>query len=300
MSKFLGLFWSPGSAGDLIQSIILSDQRYIGFFNSFKLSTLGNITSKKNYKLFEKKIFCREHLYSKIWKNYDLLLLEKISKIYPNKTILIPTHRLSNIFFFKNKLKNFKSIGVSYTKSMFPIVLKNFCKKKIADKNWQNTEFIKKNSSQFDQYFKEKKFFKYFFFKKILRNQNNFLIEKHVCNDFDYNINLEEIYTNKFITLKKLINFDQVKKKMIADWISKQSVIHRYDFSLSQDLKTALGFNPMSNYRKHNLDVKLDIFDNILLKNYFKNKLACPVPTFNDLAEAINFFNSINNSHGTD
>jgi hypothetical protein len=303
MIKFIGLFWYPGSAGDFVQSLLLSERQYLGFFQKFNTTSSGRVVAKKNIKIFIKKFFNPTHLYDRIWKNNDIALLKKIANDNPTQTLIIPTHRIENINFLKKKLKNFHSIGIIYKKNMYPIVLKNFCKKIVSDNIWVNkTKFNQKYDTKIDQYYKNKNMFGEFFFKEKLKY--GFLMKNESTKQFDYAIDLEDIYIGNISSLKKFIKMDRTKKEIINKWLSLQSKIHRFYFPLTKELKESLGFNSKAKKKYYN-NVALDNFDNILIQNYIKIKkninVLNNVPKFKNLKSASIFFKKyINNCHGTD
>jgi hypothetical protein len=291
MIKFIGLFWYPGSGGEFIQSLLLLEKQYIGFQEKFSLTPSGRVLeNKKNIQIFNKKFFYPHHLYNRIWRNSDIPLLEKISKNYPNQTLIIPTHMIENINFLKKRLKNFYSLGITYKKNMYPIVLKNYCKKIVSDSSYK-IKFKETYNKKIHQYFKNKNIFGEYFFKQELKSNNNF-IKQEAKNCFDYHINLEDIYIKNFSSLKKLIKIDRSKKEKINNWLSLQSKIYQSYFPLNQELKEALGFNSKAK-KKYYKNLPLDNYDNILLQRYIKANKNINMPQFKNLASALFFFKKI-------
>lgn len=274
MSNVIILYWQPGSCGDFVQSTLLSNpNEYAGVVKKFNTSTLGRTIPSLD--LFFAINF--EHSpgqwYHRTWTHSDCKQLYEYSKTLPNDNLLVPTHRIDQLKVLQRNIPNSKTMGIIYPNNMFPLVLKNWCKKVAADDKLINSIY----TQPIHKLMREKNSFGEFVLLEQLRHGTKILPE--VCDIFDISISLEELFCGH-----TLENFT---------WLATQNQLHQYQCNLHPVLKNALGFNAMATRINHS-DLHLDVFDNILIKHYcLQHTTIKNIPIFNLVSEATCYFNKL-------
>jgi hypothetical protein len=290
MSDILILYWEPGSGGDFIQSLLLNDStRYAGVITQFTSNSLGrevpliNPQFKEMFNHLTNQWYCRE------WTNNDCVVLLDAIKNHTAKTFVIPTHRIDQVWFLKEQFFNSTTVGITYPKNVFPIVLKNWCKK-VA----QHDVCLDKIYDQpIHQHLKKNKVFGEFVLREQLRFGYN--IRPFVDDCFDMEISLEDLYIANATMLESLVDDLSVVSSKMQQWLSFQSLIPQGYCEVNPILKNSLGYNSKAT-TVNKLDPALDLYDNILIKEFcLSNTLINNVPTFKTLGEADCFFNNIKN-----
>jgi len=290
MPDILILYWEPGSGGDFIQSVLLNDSvRYDGVITQFTSTELGRVVPvikpqfKETFNHLDNQWYCRE------WTTIDCAVLLDIIKNHTAKTFVIPTHQIDQVWFLKEQFFNSSTVGITYPKNMFPIVLKNWCKK-VA----QNDVYLDKIYNQpIHQHLKKNKVFGEFVLKEQLRFGYN--IRPFVDDRFDIELSLEDLYIANATVLELLVDDLSVVSNKMKKWLSFQSFIHQSHCGVNSILKNSLGYNSKAT-TVNELHLELDLYDNILIKEFcLSNTLINNIPPFKTLDEADCFFNNIKN-----
>lgn len=285
MTKILILFWEPGSCGDFIQSALLSDSiRYSGVVDFFTLDNNGRSMPKVKSIFLEKFDHVPKQWYARTWSQTDFDILKNILESENSEYFVLPTHRLEEVEKFKNNFTNAVSVGITYPKNMFPIVLKNWCQK-VAPVDLNINKIY---NQPIHDYFRNNNVFGEFILSESLSFGSN--IRDSVLNLFDINISLEQIYVSDTSTIRDLVIDKTLFDSKFEQWLKLQGNIQKYNYPIDSRLKEALGYNSKAS-NLGSLDLKLDKFDNILIKKYFlKNYTNQQIPMFQTLDEANNFF----------
>lgn len=282
MNKVAILYWEPGSCGDFVYSLLLanpSEYQCITKFSS--VDNQGRINP--TISVFFKDNF--EHSpgqwYLRTWTNRDIELLIKF--VVSNQTCtVVPTHRVDQARFLQSQIPGSVIFGITYPPNMFPLVLKNWCKKVAPyDKAVQ-----KIYNQPIHQYFRNKNIFGEFVLSEQLQFGSD--IKTSVDANFDINISLEEIYSKNLSTLNALFHNHDHVKDLFDCWLIRQSNIHQHQYKLPEILQQALGYNSTASHTD-NLNIKLDLFDNKLI--HHQTQLH-PKKHFKTLQQAVDFFKS--------
>jgi hypothetical protein len=284
MNKFIVLYWSPGSGGDLVQQLLLSHpKKFQGVVDSFRNSDTGRIVSSIKIEFENNFSHMCDHWYLREWTNADCRKILDITKSLDCETFVIPTHRQDQVDFLMANLENCQSVGITYSINMFQCVLKNWCKKvKAIDDQRENS-----NKPE-PQYFKNKRVFgEYMLLYYLKFGTIGANIEKSVENKFDISISLENLYNNDLSDFQNLVDIDFVTQNLYKSWLVKQNSLYKKRYSIVEELEQSLGFNSKSE-KTDDLEISLDAFDNILIRHYFSK--SCPY--FDTLDQANIFFKS--------
>lgn len=270
MSKLV-LYWVPGSGGDIIQGI-MSQTGLKSLAHSFEINQQGKVDFEINQSF--KSLFPFDgYWYFKDWNHYDIQKLEKLNDV------LIGTHRLDQLEFLKSNC-SVTTIGITYTKSLFPAVLKNCCKK-IASHNHEMREIYHiNNPNLFDMFQRNNRLGEF-----ILNQQLKFGsdIPMSVEPVFDINLSLEDIYNKDLSIISKWLSDDSYS--MFDQWYNVQDALYKFKFNATSKYVEALGYNFRATTKIIN-DVPLSLYDKLLLKHYFKNK-NLPKVNLNTIFEAL-------------
>ena len=290
MPNILILYWQPGSGGDFIQSMLLNDSiRYNGVIGQFTWAESGQVTTTVKPQF--KKIFDHEpgKWYSREWSTDDCDVLLDIIKNQTADTFVIPTHRIDQVWFLKEQFSNSMSAGVTYSKSMFPTVLKNWCKKVVPNDMYLDKIYNK----PIHQHLKKNNVFGEFVLKEQLKFGCN--VRTFVDDRFDIELSLEDLYIANTTMFESLVNDLDVVLDKIQQWLSLQSLIPQRYCPVNLILKNSLGYNSKAT-KVSEVGLELDLFDNILIKEFcLSNNLTKDIPAFKTLGSANCFFNDIKN-----
>ena len=286
MNKIVVLYWEPGSCGDFVQNVMLAGSgEYQGIVKSFRYDPSGRVVPVDIISFVKQHVNCSDNLWYEIdWLEHSLNKLVDYVETNNIQKFLIPTHRKEQVLQIKNQLPDSLSVGITYPKNMFPLVLKNWCKKVSAEDNNLKTIYNKplhKNLAQngvFGEY--------------ILGQQLKFgsKMPFEVSGSFDLNISLESLFAKDLTAIKSLFADSTHVDHMFNGWFNKQSQLHKYQQNLPDILKTSLGFNRLATEHT-NQDIELDIFDNILINHHAGSKKQ--LPNFQTLSQAQNFFKEL-------
>lgn len=281
MFNIVILYWEPGSGGDFIQSLLLSNNQYRGVVTNFNFTESGRISPTLD--LAFKESFGSNLWYFKKWSDEDCFKLSNIIEAENITEFVIPTHRFDQIAVLKKYFSNSISVGITYPKNMFPIVLKNWCKK-VA----QTDPYLDKIYNQpVHQYLKNNNVFGEFVLKEQLRFGTR--LRKSVEDAFDVAISLEKLYISDTSDINLLISDQTTIPSNLHRWLSAQSPIQQYCFTAHPNLKEALGYNSKAVCPSEST-IQLDSFDNVLIKEYcLANTLIKNVPIFKTLNQADTF-----------
>jgi len=286
MPKILIFYWEPGSGGDFVNRLLLERPlEYQGIYNKFTLTDQGRfIPSIIN---FFTNNFNSEHQqwYNRTWTASDCVKVTDYVLQLQCKWFVIPTHRLDQVAFLKTTLKNSYSMGITYPDNMFPIVLKNVCKKILAFDTTTQDIYNK----PIHKYLQDKKIFGEFLLSQQLTYGTK--IKRCVEDTFDIALPLEELYNMELYAIKSIFENSEHVDGLFSDWFHNQSNLHSYHFDIPKALQQALGYNSRSKLYG-DLSLHLDTFDNILIKHYFNKK---NIPSFTTLQQASDFFKDHSN-----
>jgi hypothetical protein len=285
VAKVIIFYWEPGSCGDFVNSIFLSQpSEYQSVTESFTHTGQGRLRSKLSKFFVEYFDYVPCQWYCRTWSVEDCeILLEFIDSLDCN-AFVIPTHRRDQIEFLQLQFPDSITMGITYPKNMFPLVLKNWCKKVVPT----DVAIQEIYNQPLHTYLKTKNSFGEF----VLSEQLKFGTKLRLCVEeiFDISISLEDLYNNNLSMLESLfLNYSHIEQKH-ADWIQNQNHLHSYQYNLPVILEQALGYNSKS-ILKGNLNCNLDMFDNILITHYCNTHTSLiQIPRFDTLQQASTFF----------
>jgi hypothetical protein len=282
MKNFVILYWEPGSCGDFVQSILLSDvARYSGVIEQFESTTQGRVSPKFNT-VFQQLDHKHRLWYKRTWTEQDCEYIKQ--HISQDTHFIIPTHCLDQVQKLQSYLSDCKTVGITYPKNLKFLVIKNWCKK-VA---YTDHRIINIYNKPVHENFRQKGIFGEF----VLKEQLEFgsMISPKVDYSFDICIPLEDIYAGDLTVVKSLVSEQVDVDSKFKNWISQQNVLYQYDYDLNTNLKQALGFNSKATTQS-GLDVKLDLFDNIIIQHFCK-QINVTAHNFQTLLDANNFFNT--------
>lgn len=279
MTTALILYWEQGSCGDFVQSLLLADRdRYTGIVDTFDADSQGRIVPTPS-KFFKENFKHTQYQYTRTWTVDECNAIKNISD---HKLFVIPTHRQDQVEFLKSQWPDCLTVGITYPKNCFMLVLKNWCKKV----GWAVPAINNAYNQPVHQLFKSKGVFGEFILKEQLKHGAD--IRSHVDCEFDICVNLEDLYAGNLSSVLSLTADTNQAMTLYQQWISKQNVLHRYRFNTAPELKTALGYNTKVD-TDFESDVDLDQYDNILIQHYCQTH-NINAPTFTTLSQANNFF----------
>lgn len=287
MAKIVIFYWEPGSSGDFVVSSLLSNsEEYQGITEKFSLTTTGRILPTASTFLTE-NFACDEGMwYQKTWTVDDCQMISTYANNLDCNFFVIPTHRFEQVDVLKSIFANSITLGITYSNNMFPLVLKNWCKK-VAPTDSIISEIYNK---PLHQYLKNKGGFGEFVMSEQLKYKTN--TRAHVSDQFDLSISLEDLYKGDLFSVTMLLHNSNHVSQLYQRWIEKQSIIHRFQYNIPLVLKEALGYNSKAPYSA-DLNIPLDMFDNILIKHHCTIQ---NIPYFGTLQQAADFFNNFNKS----
>lgn len=286
MPKILIFYWEPGTGGDFVNRLLLeSPLEYQGIHNKFNLTDQGRFIP--SIIDFFTSNFSSEYQqwYNRTWTASDCVKVSNYVLKLTCKWFVIPTHRLDQVVFLKSQFTNSQSMGITYPDNMFPLVLKNVCKKVLAfDTTTQ--EFY---NQPIHKYLQDKKKFGEFVLLQQLKYGTR--VKRYVEDTFDIALQLEDLYNSELHAIKSLFQNSVHVDDLFSDWIHNQSNLHSYYYDIPTKLQQALGYNSRAQLHG-DLSLSLDTFDNILIKHYFNNKY---IPSFQTLQQASDFFKAHSN-----
>lgn len=281
MTKILIFYWEPGSCGDFVNRLLLERPlEYQGVQEKITLSDQGRVVPKITKFFIENFSSDPTQWYFRTWTTADCALLANFVGQLECAWFVIPTHRLDQVAFLKSQFENNNSMGITYPNNMFPLVLKNWCKKVAAF----DTAIQEIYSKPVHQYLRDKnKFGEFVLFEQLTYGTR---IKPSVENTFDIEISLEDIYSAELSGLKSLFKDSEHVDHLFNNWAQHQSIMHSCCYDIPETLRNSLGHNSRSK-RHGELSLCLDTFDNILIKHYFNTK---DIPNFKTLQQAADFF----------
>ena len=262
MPNILIFYWEPGSGGDFIQSVLLNDSmRYDGVITQFASTNSGRVIPSINPQFKEMFNHSTNQWYCRTWTSNDCGVLLDTIKNHTAKTFVIPTHQIDQVGFLKEQFFNSTTVGITYPKNMFPIVLKNWCKK-VA----QNDVYLDKIYNQpIHQHLKKNKVFGEFVLKEQLRFGYN--IRPFVDDRYDIELSLEDLYVANATVFEPLVDDLSMVHAKMQQWLSFQSLVPQGHSGVNSILKNSLGYNSKAT-TVNELDPELDLYDNILIKEF--------------------------------
>jgi hypothetical protein len=282
MTNIIIFYWEPGSGGDFINSLFLArPNEYKSTLEEISISSQGRAVPVISQFFINQFDHVANQWYLRTWTVGDCDLIKQYTNNSNHEHFVIPTHRLDQVNFLQSQFNNCRTLGITYPVNMFPLVLKNWCKK-VAPFDKSVCEIYNKT---LHRYLRSKNSFG----ELVLRDQLKYSTSIKPCvnTHFDVEICLEDLYNRSLITVKSLFNDHSHVDQQFDQWIQKQNILHRYRYPVPVVLDQALGYNSKAS-QSNDLDVKLDIFDNILIKHHCVDK---DMPNFETLQQAANFFN---------
>jgi hypothetical protein len=133
MSGITILYWEPGSCGDFVQSVLLAQpEEYQGVIENFDIDHQGRVIPVVSNFFKENFDYTPKKFYLKTWTHDDVLVLSKFINDSNIQGFVIPTHRIDQVDFLQSQFLNCRTVGITYPVNMFPLILKNWCKKVAA------------------------------------------------------------------------------------------------------------------------------------------------------------------------
>ena len=287
MTKFFILYWQPGSCGDLIQSLLLSNNAQIaGVLKSFDLKNDRVIPSIDPIYLSLFPALANEW-YHREWSQSECSMLTNLCQTQNIEYFIIPTHNFASMKFLHNTLYGSSTIGVTYQKNLFPFVLKNWCKKTLS----QNTNLTQDTENKIHWYAKQKKVYAEFVFKQQLLYGSK--IAKEEISLFDFPICLEKILLADLSDVKKIFPCSTIDLVHYHNWLDRQNILFKYKFEINESLKNVLGHNTLSNLTCKD-DYQLDLYDKILIKTFLHDINTENIDTLYELDNLMKFANCDN------
>lgn len=285
MANIVIFYWEKGSCGDFVNSLLLSrPTEYQSVVENFVYTSLGRVKPTMSKFFIEKFDNPMKQWYFRDWSVDDCTLLSELVATLDCKSFVIPTHRLDLVDFLQSQFPNSITIGITYPKNMFPLILKNWCKKSTPTDNKMQEIY----NSPLHTYLKTKNSFGEFVLAEQLKYGSN--LRLFVDKNFDISISLEDLYNNNLSVIESLFQDCNHVKQHYDRWIQHQNHMHRYCYNLPWILQQALGHNSKSTC-SGNLDCNLDAFDNILINHYCKTHTTLTyIPKFKTLQQATKFF----------
>ena len=286
MARVVVFYWESGSCGDFVNSLLLSRPlEYQGVMEQNIVHTdQGRVKTKISNFFVENFDHKPKQWLLRTWSAQDCERLSELIHTLDCETFVIPTHRLDQVDFLQSQFDHSSTMGITYPENMFPLVMKNWCKK-VAPTDAGIQEIY---NGTFHKYFKNKNSLG----ELVLSDQLRYGTKLRSCvdKDFDVFISLEDLYNKELSAVESLFQDHSHIEQHYTHWIQKQNYIHSYQFDLPEVLKQALGYNARS-LRPGDQNCNLDTFDNILITHYCTtNNILTKIPRFNTLQQALNFF----------
>jgi hypothetical protein len=281
MTNILIFYWEPGSGGDFINRVLMERPlEYQGVQEKITLSDQGRFVPKITKFFAENFSSDPKQWYFRTWTAADCALLADFVSDLDCPWFVIPTHRLDQVEVLKAQFKHSSSMGITYPNNMFPLVIKNWCKKVAAFA----PDLHEIYNQPVHQYLRDKNKFGEFMLSEQLTRGTR--LKTSVKNTFDIEISLEDIYSAKLSALKSLFKDSEHVDHLFNHWIQHQSIMHSYCYDIPETLRNSLGHNSRAK-QQGDLSLCLDTFDNILIRHYFNTK---NIPNFKTLQQAADFF----------
>jgi hypothetical protein len=258
MTKIV-LYWAPGSCGDLVQAV-MSCKKMMSLGQSFAVNDQGKIIFEKN-QTFQKLFPCDGYWYQRDWNNTDIKQLEKIDNI------IIGTHRLDQVEFIKSS-GLVTTIGITYDESLFPAVLKNWCKK-IATQDPEIEQVYQKINPKLVDLFKNKNRFGEFILSEQLKYGISDYIPRKIDPIFDINLRLGDIYNQNLSAISRWLTNDSYS--IFSKWYQAQDNLYKFKFDVTEQYIEIFGYNFQAT-TLNTQDLPLSSYDEVLLRHYCKNK----------------------------
>ena len=288
MTNILIFYWEPGSGGDFVNRLLLErPMEYQGVQEKITLSDQGRFVPTITKFFAENFSSDPSQWYFRTWTKADCVLLADFVAGLECPWFVLPTHRLDQVDILKSQFKHSSSMGITYPNNMFPLVLKNWCKKVAAF----DTAIQEIYNKPVHQYLRDKNKFGEFVLSEQLTHGTK--LKPCVDNTFDIEISLEDIYNSELTGLKSLFKDSEHVDHLFNDWLAHQNIMHSFLCNIPETLRKSLGYNSKS--KQHgDLSLRLDTFDNIMIKHYFTTK---DIPNFKTLQQASDFFNHYHKAH---
>jgi hypothetical protein len=263
MTKTFLLHWVPGSGGDMIRAVLVQS----GMFSNSESGTIDyNGRSVRTLDSTLEKLFpsVGAGWHNLDWTKQDLGKLEDLVQS-SQRPWIIGTHKFEQLKFLKDTLKTpVVTIGINYGPTMYPAVIKNWCKK-AATESYENDQIYSKSHPVLMPKLKEQGLWPEFMLKEILNHIDN--IPKSMNFDFDVAVQLEQLYNGNLDCLKAFVNKNSLS--VFDAWINKQDDLYKFYFPASNTYKQILGYNSLA-INKINSLIQLSSLDQILIQHFCK------------------------------
>lgn len=287
MANVIICYWQPGSGGDTVQHLLSLDSKFCTVIQHFDLETSGRTVAKTlpwfrdNFDHEPGKWYWRN------WTHTDLDMIYSCSDFSEDKILIIPTHRRDQAHWLKKNILNAKVMGICYPKNMYLCVLSRWCKKVAVNDSSVSQHY----QTPVFQTLRKHKLFGAYVLKDQLRFGSNILQE--ALPEWDLNLQLEDLLLGDISILKNIgLNLESVNS-VLWSWIHEQNILYRQQWNLSNNLKTALGYNNQAPVSA-DLEVLLDEYDIVLIQHWLnQHQLALPKHKLSTLGQANEYFEKL-------
>ena len=278
MSNLYCMFWVPGSCGDILQHV-LSQNPGVCTGANYDLNAHGRTTRTMTHEFNVLFPSTPNQWLFRTWTAQDCDRLVDLAK---SQTVVIGTHDYNQMKFLKEHLNSsIETVGIAYDQAMWPIVLKNFCRKVAEFDSNINSIYQSQNPSLYKKFKKNNLFGAWVLQDQLL---HSIKIPNTVDYLFDHTIGLDRLLTgdiqwvSQFQISEPLLLFQQ--------WLSVQNLFGRTKISDNPDLIACLGHNKEAT-NEHPLPIILDNYDKIFIKHHVKkhNLPICQASTHHELLD---------------
>ena len=280
MVKIVCFYWNIGSGGDTILRMLENKENYLTTHDRYYFDEkLGRTFPIKN-RLFD---FIEGGTREHNWTEKHLDSLIKLQNTQ-DRIVVIPTHKLQTVDFFKKSLENeCITMGITYNKNLWPFVLKNQVNKLFKN----NQSFEKIYSNNLHKKIKSKNLFDWLIMSERLRHNENTI--ESIEYKFEKTIHLDDMLNGK-IELDDILSTPN-NQKIYNLWLESQDKLYRFAYQSSIKIKNILGYNPKCSDAIDPKVVMLSNLDKSLLNFHFKitQKIQWnQIKTLDDLNKKIN------------
>jgi hypothetical protein len=284
MNKIVCLYWVPGSGGDMIQHV-LSKSGNFSNMASGGIDANGRAPNKTDSRLLDLFPSAGIGWYNRVWTVQDIQQLIQLSDS-SSKPWIIGTHRREQVESIKQHAPT-TTIGITYFSSLYPAVIKNWCKK-AASTSVENQQQYSKTHPVASRKFKEKGLYPEFMLTEILNHIDN--VPKTVPPEFDINISLGDLYNGDLDSIEQFINVDS--KLVFDQWLDLQDPLYKFCFDHSEAYVDIIGYNTLSTVESTS-PIVLSSLDQILISHYCKRHNLIRPKTLKTQIDLLNFIDTV-------
>lgn len=252
--------------------------------SDYSLGAGGRAVPQPDFARFQSLYPADLKMYFKDWSSHDLALALDAAK--PGVPFIIGTHRIDQIIKIPSVVAA-TTIGITYPRTMFPLVIKNWCKKNVNDSTEMHQIYFKDKRALFNKLQTNNLIGPYILKQQITANNCN--IPKYVDHRFDIALELEDILNHNLSAIDSML--DQDAYQVFDEWYSSQDCLYKQHISSNQHYVACLGSNQKVSSHS-DLPIRLSDYDQILVANYCKVH-SLPAPKVVLTTELVKFFESI-------